>query len=101
MGISTWECILSRNCNSSDNACDSYVSDFIALFLMALSGVIGRYFAPITLFRGLKHLFSLMFFNWRYRRYRVINTFAFGGFSCFCSTGLYNTHCWFAGETAP
>ena len=44
---------------------------------VALSGVIGRYFAPITLWWTIKHLFSLAFFKRRYRRYIDVTTFSF------------------------
>ena len=43
----------------SDNGPISYTPVFIAVFVMALSSVIGRYFAPITLLRVIKHLFLL------------------------------------------
>jgi hypothetical protein len=64
---------LTRICSISDNAPDRpifQVYDFIAFFLIALSGVIGRYFIPITLSCIIKHLFLLVYFRRRYRRYR-------------------------------
>ena len=61
-----------------DNAAIFYVVVLLVFFLEALSGVIERYFGPITLSWAIKHLFLLSFSGWRYRRYRRYRYFRAG-----------------------
>jgi hypothetical protein len=48
-----------------------YVTVFVVVFSLALSGVIGRYFGAITLCSSVNQLFLFGFSSWRYRRYTL------------------------------